>query len=100
MAEMTTGDEARGEVTSRPDDGDVFKIVLDKVKAANNALIAEGVLPSGLDQSRVVVEPPRLRTSPTESHFSSMNWPVSSIPSGPEDLIRLIYASLCRMIPV
>src|SRR6516165_9550952 len=59
MAEMTTGDEARGEMTSRPDDGDVFKIVLDKVKAANNALIAEGVLPSGIDQSRVVVEPPR-----------------------------------------
>jgi arginyl-tRNA synthetase len=37
----------------------VFKIVLDKVKAANNALIAEGVLPAGIDQSRVVVEPPR-----------------------------------------
>jgi arginyl-tRNA synthetase len=59
MAKMTTRDEARGEVTSRPDDGDVFKIVLDKVKAANNALIAEGVLPAGIDQSRVVVEPPR-----------------------------------------
>ena len=59
MAEMTTGDEARRGMTSRPDDGDVFKIVLDKVKAANDALIAEGVLPSGIDQSRVVVEPPR-----------------------------------------
>jgi len=59
MAEMTTGDEARGELTARPDDGDVFKIVLDKVKAANNALIADGVLPAGIDQSRVVVEPPR-----------------------------------------
>ena len=56
---MTNRDEARGEVTSHPDDGDVFKIVLDKVKAANNALIAEGVLPAGIDQSRVVVEPPR-----------------------------------------
>src|SRR6516162_1325023 len=59
MAKMTTRNEARGAATSRPDDGDVFKIVLDKVKAANNALIAEGVLPSGIDQSRVVVEPPR-----------------------------------------
>jgi len=56
---MTTRDEARGAATVRPDDGDVFKIVLDKVKAANNALIAEGVLPAGIDQSRVVVEPPR-----------------------------------------
>ena len=56
---MTNRDEARGEVTSHPHDGDVFKIVLDKVKAANNALIAEGVLPAGIDQSRVVVEPPR-----------------------------------------
>jgi arginyl-tRNA synthetase len=56
---MTNRDEARGEVTSSPDDGDVFKIVLDKVKAANNALIADGVLPAGIDQSRVVVEPPR-----------------------------------------
>src|SRR5215472_5464206 len=56
---MTTKDEARGAATVRPDDGDVFKIVLDKVKAANNALIAEGVLPAGIDQSRVVVEPPR-----------------------------------------
>jgi arginyl-tRNA synthetase len=59
MAKMTTRDEARGAATARPDDGDVFKIVLDKVKAANNALIAEGVLPAGIDQSRVVVEPPR-----------------------------------------
>ncbi|HSR78966.1 MAG TPA: arginine--tRNA ligase [Xanthobacteraceae bacterium] len=56
---MTNRDEAHGEVTSHPHDGDVFKIVLDKVKAANNALIAEGVLPAGIDQSRVVVEPPR-----------------------------------------
>src|SRR5215475_6952731 len=56
---MTTRDEARGAATVRPDDGDVFKIVLDKVKAANNALIAAGVLPAGIDQSRVVVEPPR-----------------------------------------
>jgi arginyl-tRNA synthetase len=59
MAKMTTRDEARGAATARPDDGDVFKIVLDKVKAVNNALIAEGVLPAGIDQSRVVVEPPR-----------------------------------------
>ena len=59
MAQMTTREKTRGEVTSRSDNGDVFKIVLDKVKAANNALIADGILPAGIDQSRVVVEPPR-----------------------------------------
>jgi arginyl-tRNA synthetase len=40
-------------------DQNIFAAVLDKVRAANNALIADGVLPSGLDQSRIVVEPPR-----------------------------------------
>src|SRR4249919_1978408 len=59
MAQMTRREKTRGEVTSRSDNGDVFKIVLDKVKAANNALIADGILPAGIDQSRVVVEPPR-----------------------------------------
>ncbi len=37
----------------------IFATVLDKVRAANEALAAEGVLPSGIDQSRIVVEPPR-----------------------------------------
>jgi arginyl-tRNA synthetase len=37
----------------------VFAAVLASVRAANDALIAAGVLPSGLDQSRVLVEPPR-----------------------------------------
>jgi arginyl-tRNA synthetase len=37
----------------------IFAAVLDKVRAAGDALIAEGVLPAGIDQSRVVVEPPR-----------------------------------------
>jgi arginyl-tRNA synthetase len=37
----------------------IFAAVLDKVRAANSALIADGVLPAGTDQSRVVVEPPR-----------------------------------------
>ncbi len=40
-------------------DQNIFAAVLDKVRAANDALIAEGVLPAGIDQSRVVVEPPR-----------------------------------------
>ncbi|MGA7486811.1 MAG: arginine--tRNA ligase [Xanthobacteraceae bacterium] len=40
-------------------DQNIFAAVLDKVRAANDALIAEGALPAGIDQSRVVVEPPR-----------------------------------------
>jgi arginyl-tRNA synthetase len=40
-------------------DQNIFAAVLDKVRAATGALIAEGVLPSGIDQSRFVVEPPR-----------------------------------------
>ena len=40
-------------------DQNIFATVLDKVRAANDALVAEGMLPAGIDQSRVVVEPPR-----------------------------------------
>ena len=40
-------------------DQNVFAAVLDKVRAANDALVADGVLPTGIDQSRIVVEPPR-----------------------------------------
>jgi arginyl-tRNA synthetase len=40
-------------------DQNIFAVVLDKVRAANSALVADGLLPAGIDQSRVVVEPPR-----------------------------------------
>src|SRR5258708_8038065 len=40
-------------------DQNIFAAVLDKVRAANDALIADGVLPAGIDQSRIVVDPPR-----------------------------------------
>jgi arginyl-tRNA synthetase len=40
-------------------DQNIFAAVLDKVRAANQALVADGVLPPGIDQSRIVVEPPR-----------------------------------------
>jgi arginyl-tRNA synthetase len=59
MVQMATGEKHRSDVTSHSDFDDVFKIVLDKVKAANDALIVAGVLPAGIDQSRVVVEPAR-----------------------------------------
>jgi arginyl-tRNA synthetase len=37
----------------------IFALVLEKVRAANRALAAEGLFPDGIDQSRVQVEPPR-----------------------------------------
>src|SRR5256714_10950699 len=37
----------------------IFAAVLDRVRAANDAPIADGGLPAGIDQSRIVVEPPR-----------------------------------------
>jgi arginyl-tRNA synthetase len=40
-------------------DQNIFAAILDKVRAANDALVAEGVLPAGIDQSRIVVEPAR-----------------------------------------
>ncbi len=40
-------------------DQNIFAAVLDKIRAANTALIEDGALPSGIDQSRIVVEPPR-----------------------------------------
>src|SRR5712671_3456253 len=40
-------------------DLNIFAVVLDKVRAAMAALITDGVLPAGIDQSRIVVEPPR-----------------------------------------
>ena len=36
----------------------IFAEMLERVRAASEALIAAGVLPSGIDQSRVTVEPP------------------------------------------
>src|ERR1700745_3470574 len=40
-------------------DQNIFAAVLDKVRAANAALVAAGMLPAGIDQSRITVEPPR-----------------------------------------
>jgi arginyl-tRNA synthetase len=37
----------------------IFADMLDRVRHANGELIAAGVLPAGIDQSRVTVEPPR-----------------------------------------
>src|SRR5689334_25323959 len=37
----------------------IFNEVLDRVRAVNARLAAAGMLPAGIDQSRIVVEPPR-----------------------------------------
>jgi len=37
----------------------IFNEVLDRVRAVNGRLSASGILPAAIDQSRVVVEPPR-----------------------------------------
>ena len=37
----------------------IFADMLDRVRRANDDLIAAGVLPAGIDQSRMTVEPPR-----------------------------------------
>ncbi|HEX4556157.1 MAG TPA: arginine--tRNA ligase, partial [Xanthobacteraceae bacterium] len=37
----------------------IFNEVLERVRAVNGRLIASGMLPAEIDQSRVIVEPPR-----------------------------------------
>ena len=37
----------------------IYVDMLDRVRRVNDALIAAGVLPAGIDQSRITVEPPR-----------------------------------------
>jgi arginyl-tRNA synthetase len=40
-------------------ENDIFAEILERVRAASKALIASGLLPFGIDQSRITVEPPR-----------------------------------------
>src|SRR5437899_2565474 len=49
----------RRRLTQAMSDQNIFAAALDKIRAANTALIKDGALPSGIDQSRIVVEPPR-----------------------------------------
>src|SRR5690349_13509730 len=39
--------------------GNIFNEVLDRVRAVTGGLAAAGVIPPGIEQSRIVVEPPR-----------------------------------------
>src|SRR5436305_6552357 len=45
--------------TQAMSDQNICAAALDKIRAANTALIKDGALPFGIDQSRIVVEPPR-----------------------------------------
>src|SRR5689334_21500244 len=47
-------------MTEQPDiQPDIFATILSRVRHANAALAKEGVIPQGLDYTRIVVEPPR-----------------------------------------
>src|SRR5438034_10199171 len=49
----------RRRLTQAMSDQNIFAAALHKIRAANTALIKDGALPFGIDQSRIVVEPPR-----------------------------------------
>jgi arginyl-tRNA synthetase len=71
----------------------IFAVVLGKVRAANTALAADGVMPAGLDQSRIVVEPPRDATHGDMATNAAM---VLAKDAGkkPRDLAEAIAAKL------
>ncbi len=71
----------------------IFARVLDRVRAANDALVADGDLPSGIDQSRVVVEPTR---DPTHGDMAANAAMVLAKDAGkkPRDLAEAIAGKL------
>jgi arginyl-tRNA synthetase len=71
----------------------VFVTIHGSVAAANAALIADGVLPPGINQARVVVEPPR---DPTHGDMATNDAMVLAKDAGrkPRDLADAIAAKL------
>jgi arginyl-tRNA synthetase len=71
----------------------IFAEVLDRVRAADDALVAAGELPRGIDQSRVVVEPPR---DPAHGDMATNAAMVLAKDAGkkPRDLAEAIAAKL------
>jgi arginyl-tRNA synthetase len=67
--------------------------MLDRVRRANDALIAAGVLPAGIDQSRITVEPPR---DPTHGDMATNAAMVLAKDAGkkPRDLAQAIAEKL------
>jgi arginyl-tRNA synthetase len=71
----------------------IFADMLDRVRRANDALIAEGLLPAGIDQSRVTIEPPR---DPTHGDMATNAAMVLAKDAGkkPRELAEAIAAKL------
>jgi arginyl-tRNA synthetase len=71
----------------------IFTDVLNRVRAASDALVASGQLPVGIDQSRVVVEPPR---DPAHGDMATNAAMVMAKDAGqkPRDLAEAIAAKL------
>lgn len=71
----------------------IFAEILERVRSANEALIAAGILPSSIDQSRVTVEPPR---DPTHGDIATNAAMVLAKDTGrkPRDLAEAIAAKL------
>jgi arginyl-tRNA synthetase len=71
----------------------IFAEMLARVRSANNALIASGDLPAGIDQSRVTVEPPR---DPAHGDMATNAAMVLAKDAGkkPRDLARAIAEKL------
>src|SRR5580658_4625962 len=71
----------------------IFAEMLDRVRRASDELIAGGVLPAGIDQSRITVEPPR---DPTHGDVATNAAMVLAKDAGkrPRDLAEAIAAKL------
>ncbi|MDO8840302.1 MAG: arginine--tRNA ligase [Parvibaculum sp.] len=71
----------------------IFRYFEDRVEAALRALVDEGVLPAGIDTSRVAVEPPR---DPSHGDLSTNAAMVLAKPAGvkPRDLADQLAAKL------
>jgi arginyl-tRNA synthetase len=71
----------------------IYADMLERVRRANDALVAGGELPSGIDQSRVTVEPPR---DPTHGDMATNAAMVLAKDAGkkPRDLAQAIAEKL------
>jgi arginyl-tRNA synthetase len=71
----------------------IYADMLERVRRANDALVAGGELPSGIDQSRVTVEPPR---DPTHGNMATNAAMVLAKDAGkkPRDLAQAIAEKL------
>jgi arginyl-tRNA synthetase len=71
----------------------IFAEILERIRAANEALVGAGQLPAGIDQSRIAVEPPR---DPAHGDMATNAAMVLAKDAGrkPRDLAELIAEKL------